>query len=55
MGLFAIGTSAFGKSFGLEVKVVMDTPGPQSMRACQPGEGSVACGILKPMRALPIN
>jgi hypothetical protein len=46
IGLFAIGTNAFGKSFGFEVKVLSETPGPQRMRAWKPGEGSVACGIV---------
>lgn len=42
----AIGTRAFEKSFGFEVKVLSDAPGPHRMKACRPGEGSVACGIV---------
>ena len=46
MGLFATGSSALGMSLGEEVNVVSDAPGPHSMRAWKPGEGSVACGML---------
>lgn len=46
MGRLAIGTRALGKSFGFEVKVLRDTPGPHNMKACSPDEGSVACGIF---------
>lgn len=37
-----MGTRAFGKSFGLEVKVSRDTPGPQRISAWKPGEGMFA-------------
>lgn len=33
-------------SLGEEVNVVSDAPGPHSMRAWKPGEGSVACGMV---------
>lgn len=46
MGLLATGSSAFGMSLGDEVKVVNEAPGPHSMTAWKPGEGSVACGIV---------
>jgi hypothetical protein len=46
MGLFAMGTRAFGNSFGFDVNVFSDTPGPQRMRAWKPVEGKVACGML---------
>jgi hypothetical protein len=46
MGLFAMGTSAFGNSFGFDVNVFSDTPGPHKMRAWKPVEGSVACGMM---------
>jgi hypothetical protein len=41
-----MGTSAFGNSFGFDVKVFIDTPGPQRIRAWKPVEGRVACGML---------
>jgi hypothetical protein len=34
--------SALGRSFGEDVKVLRETPGPQRMKACRPGEGIVA-------------
>ena len=37
--------SALGRSFGFEVKVFKLTPGPHRMKACKPGEGTVACGM----------
>lgn len=40
MGLLAMGTSALGNSSGDEVKVFNDTPGPQSIMACKPGDGT---------------
>jgi len=46
IGRFAIGMSALGKSFGDEVKVLSDTPGPHRIKAWRPGEGCVACGIV---------
>lgn len=46
MGLFAIGSSAFGISFGVDVNVLKDAPGPHSMIAWKPGAGSTACGIV---------
>lgn len=33
IGLFAIGMSALGKSFGFELNGARDSPGPQSMKA----------------------
>ena len=42
MGRLAIGISAFGRSDGLEVKVLRESPGPHRMRAWRPGEGRVA-------------
>ena len=47
MGLFAMGSNAFGISFGVDVNVLNDAPGPQRMSAWKPGEGSVAWGILE--------
>jgi hypothetical protein len=46
MGLFAMGTRAFGNSFGFDVNVFSDTPGPHKIRAWKPVKGSVACGML---------
>jgi hypothetical protein len=46
MGLFAMGSSALGISFGVDVNVLNDAPGPHRMSAWKPGEGSVAWGIL---------
>ena len=46
MGLLATGSSALGMSFGDDVKVVNEAPGPHNMMAWKPGEGSVACGIV---------
>lgn len=46
MGRFAIGTSALGKSFGFDVNVFRETPGPQRIKAWSPGEGRVAWGIV---------
>lgn len=46
MGLFAIGNMALGMSFGDEVKVLNEAPGPHSMIAWNPGAGSTACGIV---------
>lgn len=45
IGLFAMGTSALGKSLGVDVKVFKETPGPHKIKACRPGLGNVACGI----------
>jgi hypothetical protein len=43
-----MGSSAFGISFGFDVKVLKDAPGPQRINAWKPGAGKlVACGILK--------
>lgn len=42
MGLFAMGRSAFGISFGVDVNVLKDAPGPHSMMAWKPGAGSTA-------------
>ena len=46
MGRLAMGMMALGRSFGLEVKVLREDPGPQRIKACRPGEGTVACGIV---------
>jgi hypothetical protein len=46
MGLFAIGSSAFGISLGVDVNVLKDAPGPHSIIAWNPGAGSTACGIV---------
>lgn len=46
MGRLAIGMSAFERSFGLDVNVERDSPGPHRMNACKPGDGTVACGML---------
>jgi hypothetical protein len=37
-----MGTSAFGKSLGFDVKVFNEAPGPHRIKACKPGEGIVA-------------
>lgn len=37
-----MGSKAFGMSFGDDVKVVNEAPGPHNMTAWKPGEGSVA-------------
>jgi len=42
-----MGTRALGRSAGVDVKVLRETPGPHSIRACKPGEGKVACGIVR--------
>jgi hypothetical protein len=39
MGRFAIGRSAFGISFGFDVKVLNEAPGPHRIRAWKPGAG----------------
>lgn len=48
MGRLATGTRAFGNSEGLEVNVLSESPGPQSMTAWKPGDGAmvVAWGIV---------
>ncbi len=47
MGRFAIGNRAFGMSFGVDVNVLNEAPGPQRIRAWKPAAGRlVACGIL---------
>jgi hypothetical protein len=33
---------ALGRSLGDDVNVLRETPGPQRMKACRPGEGCVA-------------
>lgn len=53
IGLFAMGTRAFGNSSRFDVKVSSDAPGPQSMRAWKPGEGRVACGMVMLLEPLP--
>lgn len=46
MGLLAMGKRAFGFSSGLDVNVGNEEPGPQSTKACSPGEGiDTAWGI----------
>jgi hypothetical protein len=47
IGRFAMGIRALEKSLALEVNVLSDSPGPHRMRACRPGEGTVACGMVK--------
>jgi hypothetical protein len=42
MGLFAIGRSALGISFGVDVKVLNEAPGPHNIIAWKPGAGSTA-------------
>jgi hypothetical protein len=42
MGRLAMGIKALGKSLGLDVKVLRETPGPHNISACSPGEGTVA-------------
>jgi hypothetical protein len=42
-----MGSSAFGISFGVDVNVLNDAPGPHRMSAWKPGEGKVAWGILE--------
>ena len=39
MGLFEMGNKAFGISFGVDVKVLKEAPGPHRMRAWKPGAG----------------
>lgn len=46
MGRFAMGIRALGKSFGLELKGLSDSPGPQSIKAWKPVGAIVACGML---------
>jgi hypothetical protein len=46
MGLFATGSSAFGISLGVDVKVLYEAPGPHRIIAWKPGAGSTACGIV---------
>lgn len=43
-----MGKSAFGISFGVEVNVLKEPPGPQRITAWKPATGSdVACGIVR--------
>jgi hypothetical protein len=42
MGLFAMGSSAFGMSLGDDVKVLNEAPGPHNIIAWKPGAGSTA-------------
>lgn len=37
-----MGIRAFENSLGFEAKMLRDAPGPHSMKACKPGEGTVA-------------
>jgi hypothetical protein len=46
MGRFAIGNSAFGISFGVDVKVLYEAPGPHNISAWKPGDGRVVCGMV---------
>ena len=39
MGLLAMGSSAFGISLGVDVKVLNEAPGPQRIKAWKPGAG----------------
>lgn len=52
MGRFAMGSSAFGISFGVDVNVLNDAPGPHRMSAWKPGEGRVAWGMAE---SPPVN
>jgi hypothetical protein len=45
MGRFAMGSSALGISFGVDVNVLKEAPGPHRMMAWKPGAGRTACGI----------
>lgn len=47
MGLFATGIRALGKSSGVEVNVLKETPGPQRMRAWKSWESGVLAGIAE--------
>lgn len=47
MGRLAIGIRAFENSLGVDVNVLKDSPGPQRIKACKPGAGIVACGIVE--------
>lgn len=42
MGRLAIGIKALENSTGFEAKMLRDAPGPHRMKACKPGEGTVA-------------
>jgi hypothetical protein len=46
MGRFAMGSSALGISFGVDVNVLKDAPGPHRIMAWKPGAGRTACGIV---------
>lgn len=46
MGRFAIGTSAFGNSSGVEVKVFRDRPGPHKMSAWKSGKIDALSGMV---------
>lgn len=46
MGRFPIGTSALGKSSGVEVKVFNETPGPQNMSAWKSGDIGDLAGMF---------
>lgn len=41
-----MGNRAFGISFGVDVNVLNEAPGPHSIIAWNPGAGSTACGIV---------
>jgi hypothetical protein len=40
-----MGIIALERSFGFDVNVLRDSPGPHRMKACRPDVGAVACGI----------
>lgn len=42
-----MGSKAFGISFGFEVNVLNEAPGPHRIIAWNPGAGRTACGMLK--------
>lgn len=37
-----MGIRAFENSLGLEAKMLREAPGPHKIKACSPGEGTVA-------------
>lgn len=46
MGRFPIGTNAFGKSSGVDVKVFKEIPGPHKMSAWKSGEIGDLVGMV---------
>lgn len=47
MGRFAMGTSALGKSSGVEVKVLKESPGPHNIKAWKSGEAGDLAGMVR--------